>query len=136
MTNLIYQRDDEQRRIVVTMIGSADASHFLSVIERQRREGTWHYGLLYDLRRLTTPLLIPEQRGFLTHIAATPETAAGRGPVAFVAVAPAVYASSCLYATLARAECTMAVFREMADAYAWLTSQAPDMVSRPPLSYP
>ena len=43
-----YERDDEGQRIRVMMTGHVTTEDVLGIVDRQAREGTWSYGLLYD----------------------------------------------------------------------------------------
>ena len=49
-----YRRNDDQRLITVTMTEPFSMADFIGVVERQAREDTWSYALLYDLRSLET----------------------------------------------------------------------------------
>jgi hypothetical protein len=51
-----YLRDDDRRRIVVTLRGEVTPDEINAVINRQADEGTWNYGLLFNsLHLLTNP---------------------------------------------------------------------------------
>jgi hypothetical protein len=115
-----YERDDVRRRVIVTMTGAAEPDDFIAVIERQRAEGTWSYGLLYDLRHMTTPQSLAVQRDLMRHSAPSRQVAEARGPVAFLADDLPMYTSACRYAGLMRAQMTIEVFREWNEADAWL----------------
>jgi hypothetical protein len=41
-----YERDDTRRRVVVTVKGLFAVADFLAVMERQRDDGSWTYGML------------------------------------------------------------------------------------------
>jgi hypothetical protein len=119
-----YERDDELRRVIVTMTGAVEPRDFIAVIERQRAEGTWSYGLLYDLRHMTTPQSLAAQRDFKHHSAPSREVAESRGPVAFLADDVPMYTSACRYAILMRPEMMIEVFRDGNEADAWLIAHA------------
>ena len=51
---ITYERDDERRRIIVTTIGDVSLDDLMTVVERQASEETWHYGMLYDSRRVSS----------------------------------------------------------------------------------
>jgi hypothetical protein len=65
-----YARDDAHRRLMVTVEGPFQRSEILTVIERQRAEDTWSYGLLYDLRRITGHPTLAELREIMDEAAA------------------------------------------------------------------
>jgi hypothetical protein len=48
-----YDRDDAPRRVVVTIQGPFQTDDVLAIMARQRGEGTWTCGSLYDLRGVT-----------------------------------------------------------------------------------
>src|ERR1700674_5117884 len=94
-----YERDDVNRRVVVTVQGPFAVADFLAVMERQRADGAWTYGMLSDLRGMTGEPAIDDLRQFLSEAARTTEP---RGPVAILATAPAIYRRACTYAALVR----------------------------------
>jgi hypothetical protein len=57
-----YHRDDSRRRVVVTVEGAVEPADALAVIERQRLEDAWSYGLLYDLRLMTLTIEVFRER--------------------------------------------------------------------------
>jgi hypothetical protein len=103
-----YERDDARRRVVVTVQGPFSVADFLAVMERQRDEGAWTYGMLSDLRGMTGEPAIDDLRQFLSEAARATEP---RGPVALLATDPVIYRRACTYATLGSATLTVGVFR-------------------------
>src|SRR6202049_1723270 len=116
-----YERDDTRRRVVVTVQGPFAVADFLAVMERQRADGAWAYGMLSDLRGITGEPAIDDLRQFLSEAARTTEP---RGPVALLATDPVIYGRACTYAALTRSTLTIAVFRDWAEAEQWLTANA------------
>jgi hypothetical protein len=119
-----YERDDASRRVVVTVEGPFAVADFLAVIERQRGDGSWTYGMLYDLRGMTGEPAIDDLRQFMSEAERTTQP---RGPIAILATDPAIYGRACTYAALTRATLTIEVFRDWAEAEQWLTAQATAM---------
>jgi hypothetical protein len=118
---ITYERDDERRRVIVTATGSVDLDEVLAVIDRQAREGTWQYGMLYDSRRASTVGSPADVRVGLKHVHTVSQTYGQRGPVAFVTTTPAAYAMVRLYSTLAGARHqAVEAFRDIGDAERWL----------------
>ena len=115
-----YERDDARRRVVVTMQGPFVLADFLEVIERQRRDDAWTYGILYDLRGMTGEPAIADIRQSLSQSA---QVNRPRGPVAILATDPAIYGRACTFATLGRATMTVEVFRDSIEAERWLTAK-------------
>jgi hypothetical protein len=73
-----YERDDASRRVVVTVEGPFAVADFLAVIERQRGDGSWTYGMLYDLRGMTGEPAIDDLRQFMSEAERTTQP---RGPI-------------------------------------------------------
>jgi hypothetical protein len=117
-----YECDDARRRVVVTVQGTIDPDDSLAVIERQRLDDAWTYGLLYDLRLMTGRLTLLELRPILGR-ASQSRSAARRGPIAILATAPLVYDVACSYAALGRSTLTIEVFRDSDEAEQWLTAK-------------
>src|SRR5229473_38088 len=91
-----YERDDVSRRVMLTVQGPIEPDDAFAVIDRQRVDPTWSYGLLYDLRLMTGRLTLAELRPILGR--ASQRQAAARGPIAILATDPLVYDMACSYA--------------------------------------
>lgn len=121
-----YARDDERRRIYVTARQALRYHDFLAIIDRQLHEGTWTYGLLYDLGAFE---ITREEAGELTkrvfhHV----EVYGNRGPIAVCAGKADLLETTNEYASNAEtAGLRVAVFTERIKAEAWL-----DTVQEPP----
>jgi hypothetical protein len=116
-----YERDDARQRVVVTVHGPFAVADFLAVIERQRGDDAWAYGMLYDLRGMTGEPAVDDLRQFMSEADRTTQP---RGPIAILATEPAIYGRACTYAALTRATLTIEVFRDLDNAERWLTAQA------------
>src|SRR5216684_8453798 len=116
-----YERDDARRRVVVTVEGPFAVADFLAVMERQRGDGVWAYGMLYDLRGMTGEPAIDDLRQFMSEAERATQP---RGPIAILAPDPVIYGRACTYAALTRATLTIEVFRDLDKAEQWLTAQA------------
>jgi hypothetical protein len=114
-----YERDDSRRRAVITITGLFNESEVRACVEQHRAEGAWTYGVLYDLRHMTS-----EPTGeTLAEFAALTKPRPGeppRGPVAVVSMNPRMYSLACLYAAMVKAHTSVAIFRERDDAETWL----------------
>jgi hypothetical protein len=119
-----YERDDARRRVVVTIQGTVEPDDALAIIERQRVDDAWSYGLLYDLRHMTERLPLAELRQMLSRGGASRPTERPRGPIAVVATDPIVYGMACSYAALGRGTLTIEVFRDWDEAEQWLAAQS------------
>jgi hypothetical protein len=123
---ITYERDDARRRIVVTTIGIIAVDEMLAIIDRQAREGTWQYGMLYDSRRVATVASAADVRTGLRHVETVSISHGRRGPVAFVTTMPAAYGMVRMYSTLAgQQHQAVEAFRDIADAERWLAIHTP-----------
>src|SRR5271169_5635547 len=73
--------------------GTIEPDDALAVIERQRLDDAWSYGVLYDLRLMTGRLTLAELRPILGR--ASQSRSAARGPIAILATDPLVYDMAC-----------------------------------------
>ena len=60
-----YECDDARRRVVIIVQDTIEPDDAFAVIERQRLDDTWSYGVLYDLRLMTGRLTLVELRPIL-----------------------------------------------------------------------
>ena len=120
---ITYARDDERRRIIVTTIGIVGLDDLLAVVDRQASEGTWHYGMLYDSRRVSSVASQTDVRAGLKHVEVLSRIHGRRGPVAFVTTMPAAFGMVRMYSTLAgQLHQAVEVFRDIGDAERWLAT--------------
>ena len=115
-----YRRDDDRRLVVVTGYGPFVTSHIHQAIERQRDEGTWSYGMLYDLRSTKGHPSIAELKEIMAKVASVGASMPPRGPVALVTVDPSFYEAGCAYAAMWRMTLRVDVFRDFGEAVEWL----------------
>src|SRR5471030_854463 len=88
-TAMNIERDDSRQRIIATGNGTISISDIRSVVDQQRTDGTWHYGLLYDFGDATTSVTGDEMRSLALYIKGLRPTA--RGPIVVVATDPSFY---------------------------------------------
>jgi hypothetical protein len=118
-----YERDDTRRRVVVTAQGAFLTSDMLTVIERQRADDAWSYGILYDLRRMTGRPTLAELRELMDQAASRRPAERPRGPVAILVTDPVLYSVACTYAALGHSKLTIQVFRDLDEADLWLAAE-------------
>jgi hypothetical protein len=119
-----YARDDVHRRIVVTITGEAHTADVLGVIERQVADDAWQYGMLYDSREDTSAPSSADLRAVVDVVGRHIAQLGPRGPVAIVTSQPMNYGMARMYSTLGEpVHINVEVFRELADAEAWLDAQ-------------
>ena len=116
-----YERDDVQRRIVALGEGLFRADDVLGILERTRADGTWSYGSLYDLRRMTGKPSANDLRRLLEAASQPGPRGELPGPTAVLALDPTLYGSACAYAALGPPG-HFDVFSDRLDAEAWLVT--------------
>ncbi|PWT82158.1 MAG: hypothetical protein C5B57_09140 [Blastocatellia bacterium] len=117
---ITYARDDEQRRIRVILAGSVTLPDLLAVVDRQASEGTWTYGLLYDLREIADPLSWSDTEALLAQVRRLTSAHGSRGPVAVVSRSAATVGTTLMYAHRAGDDLNIEVFWDPLDAERWL----------------
>jgi hypothetical protein len=120
---LLLERDDVQRRVVVTATGPFPTADVFDFLARQRDDGTWTYGLLYDVRGMTGHPTIEDLRVIMTLHADSAAEQQPRGPLAFLSTDPSLYAIACIGAALGGTKRRVELFRDRDEADRWLLAQ-------------
>jgi hypothetical protein len=123
--SIVVTRDDDQRRVTVTVSDPWSVEEVAVVSERQVTAGTWRYGTLYDLRGSTW---VPSEPDMLWLVQRGQQLAArhgARGPVAVLidTDAPPQVAQRYAQHGRRRAEEAVQIFRIEAEALQWLSAQ-------------
>ena len=119
----LYERDDVNRRVLVTVSGPFQAGEVMTILDRQREDGTWTYGTLLDTRAMRGRPSIADMRAFMKLDARVYADQGPRGPLALLATDSAMYATACVYAAIGRAKRTVEAFRDRQEADDWLVAQ-------------
>src|SRR5437870_2549679 len=99
---LTYTRDDDRRRVTVTVSDPFTLDEMLSAIQRQAVEGTWQYGAINDRRALSTTVLTSDDlRQCLDLVVKLSRTYGHRGPVAVVYGRSVQYGMTRMYSMMA-----------------------------------
>ena len=116
-----YVRDDAHRRIFVTTSGEVGLDDIIATVDRQAKDRTWAYAMLYDARdSLTFPTMDQMQR-LVLHIGKLTTSHGPRGPVAFVADGPLLKRVERVYACLGELTAlNVRVFTSLVEAERWL----------------
>jgi hypothetical protein len=124
-----FKRDDDRRRVTVTIWGSISTEQDLEIIARFRREPELgRYGILYDaVGAIGTPT-INDAKLYIDQELATLGSLT-RGPVAVLVSDPGIYNIACVYAALGHGTLNIQVFRNRDDAEHWLAKQSVDSKS-------
>jgi hypothetical protein len=132
--SLVHQRDDVNRRVVVTATGPFDSADLVDFLEGQREDGTWTYGVLHDTRGMSGYPTIEDLRTFITlHTEADPRQTP-RGALALLWTDANVYAIACVSAALGGTQRPVEVFRDRDEAVTWLAAQAREQSTSTDLS--
>jgi hypothetical protein len=123
MMPIRYERENDRRRVLVTVDGALQTDDALAILARRRGDGTWTYGTLCDLRAMTDRPTIADLRQIAAEAATRESDEGARGPVALLAAEGAPYTMACLYAALQRSKLTIEVFRALDAAEQWLTGK-------------
>ena len=118
-------RDDDARRVIAVASGEFQADDFAKILAQLRSSGTWTYGVLLDVRRMTGTPAIAELRPIM-NLTRTNENQEGpRGPVAIVAGGSVIYGMACAYAAMSEPKGRVEVFPDRPEAERWLDARQP-----------
>ncbi|PWT80330.1 MAG: hypothetical protein C5B57_12375 [Blastocatellia bacterium] len=118
-----YIRDDVHRRIRIVAREPLETIDLCEIVDRQVREGTWTYGVLYDMRATTGPGMSKvETRAVAEHVRAHVARRGVRGPVALLTGTSDLVAVGQKYAYFlgAKLRSQFKVFWDLAEAERWL----------------
>ena len=122
--NYAYQRDDARRLVRVVAHGSLTFADFNAIVDRQAAEGSWEFGLLYDLQRMSIPISSEDAVILAGIVYRHLLTLGPRGPVAVVTTSFEVLGSAQAYAfATSRAGINVQVFWNGVEAEQWLESE-------------
>jgi hypothetical protein len=118
-----FTRDDERRRIRVTLRRTLGATELIAIINRQIDEHAWSYGTLYDLRLIDRAIDRRTAIEVAEHVQKMAEQHGRRGPVAIVTRKVDVVAAGHAYALdNTRQGRAVDVFWDIDDAERWLSN--------------
>jgi len=117
-------RDDAAQRLTVTVTGGMTTAETRELMSQQLAHGTWHYGVVYDLERMTTSPNVDELGGLAGHVDMLSRDVR-RGPVAIVGLSnPQQVARVGEYCERLKADgFHIALFASIAEAERWLDAQ-------------
>jgi hypothetical protein len=119
-----YVRDDARRRIRVTAHQPLRAEDFIAIVDRQVREHTWAYGILYDLRAVHEATSKADARSGADHLRNYVTVHGTRGAVALVTRTVDMVGTGQMYAFLgAKIGFHVEVFWDLDAAERWLDAQ-------------
>lgn len=119
-----YGRDDQHRRIRVTIDDTCTFDDLIASVHRQLTEGAWGFALLVDARGMSTPPEPENVRSFVTYVRGLVAAHGPRGPIAIVARASGAVAGAQIYKVFGDKR-DLEVFWDLGDAQKWLDEQGP-----------
>jgi hypothetical protein len=116
-----YMRDDAKKRIFVTTSGELRLKDITGIVDRQAKERTWSYAMLYDTRASTSTPTMEEMKRLVLHIGKLTIAHGPRGPVALVANGALLEGVGRAYASLGTLTAlNVRVFATLVEAERWL----------------
>ena len=122
-----YTRDDVRRFVRVRPLRHLTVEDVAAIVDAQADEGTWSYGLLWDVRGTPmTALPIFDTDLIAAHVYKNLLLRGGRGPVAIVTDSAEIATTAMAYASkTAPAGVQVQIFHDLNDAESWLSHAAP-----------
>ena len=120
---LVSERDDQRRRITVTLTGPVALAELTANLECLAAADVWDYAVLYDGHMATTPLSLDATRQLVQVVRELTAQHGPPGPVALVMTNEAHLGMARMYSMLAEGTgLTSEVFHDFVAAEAWLLS--------------
>jgi hypothetical protein len=117
-----YERDDDGQRIRILMTGHVSTADVLGIVDRQAREGTWSYSVLYDTRAVTNLPTTEDLHRVVMRVGTLTVKHGPRGPVALVTTSPQLSRLGRAYASLGQLTAlNVRIFTSVEEAEDWLS---------------
>ena len=117
---LMYLSDAGRRLVLVTAFQTLTGDDLVTIIDRQRGDGSWSFGLVYDMRRVEDVISEQEAATVAEHVRIAVATGP-RGRVALVTHSANVLASGFEYAYRTARNIKVEIYWDMEQAIAWAT---------------
>jgi len=118
-----YARDDANRRITIVTSGPLTLAEILANIDRQVREKTWSYAVLYDTGEADAIPTAEDVDHVIGRVRALAARLGRRGAVAIVTRNPLAFEIAREYAVVERDVGAVGFFRDLEAAERWLSQQ-------------
>jgi hypothetical protein len=119
-----YERDDDRQIVVIALDGAMPSIEDIrKLFQRRRAESVWHYGALYDLRRMTGRPSFDYLRDLVANAASFVPHGQTRGPVVFLTADSVLYGIAASFVAFEGAKANIQVFREIGPAEVWLSDE-------------
>ncbi len=121
-----YERDDDGQRIRIMMTGHVTTEDVLGLVDRQAREGTWSYSVLYDTRASKSLPTPDDLHRVVMRVGTLTVRHGPRGPVALVTTSPQFSRMCHAYARLGELTALdVRAFASVEEAEDWLSQAHP-----------
>ncbi len=121
-----YERDDARRRLVIMTTGQVTTEEVRSTLERQAKEGTWSYSVLYDARAGRNVPTLDDVRQLVLYVGQLTCRYGPRGPVALISSDPQLSRMGKAYSNLGElTSLDVKVFSDVEEAERWLDGVHP-----------
>jgi hypothetical protein len=117
-----YVRDDERRRIRITIDDTSTVDDWIASVDRQLGEGAWAFAVLVDARLQSKIPSVDEVRSFLKHVRELVDLYGPRGPLAIVATGSGPIAGAQIYKAVGEKR-DLEIFWDVDQAQRWLDEQ-------------
>jgi hypothetical protein len=129
-----YHHQDQRRLTIVTVTGPCSIEDILGVLDRQAREHTWDYAVLYDLRAAALDAAAHTDLPRIADRVKVLCAGRQRGAVGIaIQPQPALFLVALMYMTLTKDLVSIEVLLSVAQVHAWLARNAPDGASDQPV---
>jgi hypothetical protein len=120
---LTCTRDDRRRRLTVVATGTVTLEDSIAFQERQAKDGTWSYAILYDGRGREGLLTTTDVAQLGAHTASLTTRYGRPGPLAILRTDEAGFGVGRMFGIFNDGRRFVGVFRDLADAEKWLDMQ-------------
>jgi hypothetical protein len=114
-----YLHDADRRLVLITASETITSDDVAAIINRQRQDGSWSFGIVYDLRRASTAISRDESARIAEDVRLMVATEGPRGRVALVTTRADVIASGVRYSFHTSEDVSVAMFCGVPEGIAW-----------------
>jgi len=119
----MYLSDATRRLVLVTAFQKLTGDDLVAIIDRQRTDGSWPFGLVYDMRRVEGVISEREAATVAEHVRIAVAVDGPRGRTALVTNRADVLASGFEYAYRTSQNIKVEIYQDLQEAIAWVTAR-------------
>jgi hypothetical protein len=117
----VYISDADRRLVHVTAFDRLTGHDLVTIIDQQREDGSWTFGLVYDIRLVEGVISQREEATVAEHVRIAVATDGPRGRVALVTKRADMLASGLEYAYRTSQNIKVKLYWDIDEAIAWVT---------------